>query len=421
MRQQALPLVKLSVLWQQRLFGWLSFAIAFSIPFPVGINSVLSILLALFWLVALPKNSPKQTIGEVLKWSVLFVLALVGLVLTSNFAEAFFRIQQKTLLLLMPLIYLTVSFEGEKQTKGIFASFIFGLILACGICLTSAFSRYAASGSTAFFFSKELVDSSLVDLYPYVLAVLCLGAIVILAEHALKQDVLPAFFSIKGSLVLILFLSLMVLLLGVKQTWIAFAVLMVMYAIRIRNRKIYMALIFMLTCISVGVSIFPVLRGRVIEAISEQDKTNPLNDNPETATPLNGVALRRAIWVCAIDVIKNDPWLGVGTGDGQDALQESYLNRNFVLAGKYNRFNAHNQYLQVAINFGLLGLLSWIGVLIWLLYNQRRNWLLLTLITIFLFSMLTESMLETNKGVLTFSFLTVMANWRFHSSTKTNA
>ncbi|MFN7604055.1 MAG: O-antigen ligase family protein [Bacteroidota bacterium] len=131
--------------------------------------------------------------------------------------------------------------------------------------------------------------------------------------------------------------------------------------------------------------------------------------------------MRRAIWVCAIDVIKNDLWLGVGTGDGQDALQESYLNRNFVLAGKYNRFNAHNQYLQVAINFGLIGLLSWLGVLIWLLYHQRRNWLLLTLITIFLFSMLTESMLETNKGVLTFSFLTVMANWRFRSSTKTNA
>lgn len=415
MQQQSFVFINLTTWWQQQLFRWLSFAIAFSIPFPVGINSTLSILLALVWLAALPKIFSRQIIGEVLKWSCVFLLALFGLLLTSNLSEAFFRIQQKVLLLLIPLVYFTVPADWLKETKGIFASLIFGVLLACVICLTVAFMRYAATGSSTFFFSRELVESTVIDLYPYVLAVLCLGSIVILAEHVFTKCVLPDFFSIRTSMLTILFLAVMVLLLGVKQLWIALAVLMAVYTVRAKSRRIYVALVIMFTCLAIAVSTFPVLKGRIIEALSEQSKENPLNDNPETGKPLNGVALRRAIWVCAMDVVKENPLLGVGTGDGQDALQKAYLNRNFVLAGKYNRFNAHNQYLQVAVNFGLIGLVVWLGAMVSLMRGHWQNWMLLSLMGLLLFSMLTESMLETNKGVLAFSFLTVMAAWGFRS------
>jgi O-antigen ligase len=415
MQQQSFVFVKLSTWWQQQLFRWLSFAIAFSIPFPVGINSTLSILLALVWLAALPKVFSKQTLAEVLKWSCVFVLALFGLLLTSNFSEAFFRIQQKVLLLLFPLVYFTVPVEWRKESKGIFASLILGVLLACVICLAVAFTRYNATGSNVFFFSRELVESTVVDLYPYVLAVLCLGSIVILAEHILSRGVLPDFFSTRSSMLAILFLAVMVLLLGVKQLWIALALLMAVYTMRSKSRKIYVALVVMFTCVAIAVGTFPVLKGRIVEALSEQSKGNPLDDSPETGKPLNGVALRRAIWVCAMDVVKENPLLGVGTGDGQDALQKAYLNRNFILAGKYNRFNAHNQYLQVAVNFGVIGLVVWLGTMVWLIRGHRQNWMLLSLMGMLLFSMLTESMLETNKGVLAFSFLTVMACWGFRS------
>jgi O-antigen ligase len=95
----------------------------------------------------------------------------------------------------------------------------------------------------------------------------------------------------------------------------------------------------------------------------------------------------------------------VGTGDEQDELQRVYLNRKFYLAAHYNKFNAHNQYIQLAIGTGLIGL----GLIFiasgWSFWRLRSSRLFLYALTAVLIAMLTESMLETNKGCLIFSIV----------------
>lgn len=113
------------------------------------------------------------------------------------------------------------------------------------------------------------------------------------------------------------------------------------------------------------------------------------------ASAFNSATYRLAEWTCAMDAISQNPVLGAGIGDNREALQDAYAQNSFY-AGMERKFNAHNQYLEVAIVGGWLGL----GIfMIWLagymvLAIRKGDDLFMALWTFFLLCMLTESMLE---------------------------
>jgi len=121
-----------------------------------------------------------------------------------------------------------------------------------------------------------------------------------------------------------------------------------------------------------------------------------------------GKAIRLAIWSCSKDILQNNWLFGVGTGDVQDNLQEAYEKRKFYFASRYNRYNAHNQYLQLWIGNGIISPILLIGCLIIPLFLLYRNNTLKSPYTLFLvFSALiffTESIFDTNKGIIWYSF-----------------
>jgi O-antigen ligase len=120
-----------------------------------------------------------------------------------------------------------------------------------------------------------------------------------------------------------------------------------------------------------------------------------------------GKALRLAIWKCSADIIKHHWLFGVGTGDVQDSLQQSYENRKFYFASRYNRYNAHNQYIQIALATGVVGLLLLLSCIIypiWCYKKRFRGNLYLLFILIFAFICFSESILEASKGIIWYSF-----------------
>jgi O-antigen ligase len=390
---------------ERRMFLGISYCVAFSIPFKASFNSLFCILLFVFWLFFTVKNFGKMRLLIIGLTSVLFWLALLGMLYTANVEEGLFRFQQKTLLLLLPLVFGTIQLT-EAEVGKIATVFVLGVLAACIICLLTASLHWVQFGSSEHFFSLYLVDDVIVDLYPYILALLCLASMVLLSESFLGKLQLDPFFKKPFiGISLIVFFTTFILLLSVKQLIVALILGVLLYAIRINRAHSFVLLTCAILMIASSIFIMPTLRVRVEEALSEQNKENPLDQNPAGASPLNGVALRRALWICVLDVIKENPWIGVGSGDGQDELQKAYANREFVLAADYNRYNAHNQYLQVAVNFGIIGLSIWACSFVALGAIFKKNWLFLTLMSLVLFSMLTESLLETNKGALTLSFL----------------
>ncbi len=109
-------------------------------------------------------------------------------------------------------------------------------------------------------------------------------------------------------------------------------------------------------------------------------------------------------WKAATCVFIQNPLIGVGVGDSQYELDLCYLTTDLELAID-RAYNTHNQYLDILISNGLLGLLIWI---IMLLYSVRYAWAtnnfyLLSFIFLIAVAFITENLLNTQKGIVFFS------------------
>ncbi|KXK45797.1 MAG: O-antigen polymerase [Bacteroidetes bacterium OLB10] len=119
----------------------------------------------------------------------------------------------------------------------------------------------------------------------------------------------------------------------------------------------------------------------------------------------NSTTLRIPLWINAYQVIENNPFTGVGTGDSRAELDSVFLKNKFQYAYQ-NHFDPHNQYLQTGVILGLAGLTLLLTMfLVPLYYSIRyRHYQFICLLIIFMFNMLTESIFERQAGIMFFSF-----------------
>ncbi len=130
-------------------------------------------------------------------------------------------------------------------------------------------------------------------------------------------------------------------------------------------------------------------------------------DNYKKGRDFNGhsVVMRWAYLKTAVHIFADNFWLGVGTGDLQEAFDTQYNLEKSMLTDSH-RLRAHNQYVTYAVSFGVFGL-CWI--LIYLIYpffksKERISILYLAFFIIIALSMLTEDTLESQAGIVFFSF-----------------
>lgn len=126
---------------------------------------------------------------------------------------------------------------------------------------------------------------------------------------------------------------------------------------------------------------------------------------------INGhsVLMRWEYWKTAINIIKNNPLIGVGTGDVHDAFNDQYKKDNSDLVPKY-RLRAHSQYLTYGVTFGLIGFIWFLICLFYPIMKTKlyRNFLYLSFFSIVTLSMITEDTLETQVGINYFVFFNAL-------------
>jgi O-antigen ligase len=119
------------------------------------------------------------------------------------------------------------------------------------------------------------------------------------------------------------------------------------------------------------------------------------------------VSTRLLHWQVVIHQIsKNNIWIGSGFGPAYDNLYQEYLNAGFI-EGYRREYNAHNQFLESTLRYGIVGLLSLIGILIYSLYRaiKSREVIPVLVMAVLIVFMLTESILERHSGIVVFSLL----------------
>ena len=144
----------------------------------------------------------------------------------------------------------------------------------------------------------------------------------------------------------------------------------------------------------------PGLHARLSSTLFEYNLYRRFN-NPNGGSLAQRIEYTRA----SFHIIRQHPWFGVGTGDVPQAFSAAYDEIHSPLKEEF-RFRAHNQYLAIAVAFGLVGLAFFLFVLLypWLSSKKHHTYLYMVFLCIMLLSMFPEDTLETQAGATLFAF-----------------
>ena len=144
----------------------------------------------------------------------------------------------------------------------------------------------------------------------------------------------------------------------------------------------------------------PGMHARLSSTMFEYNLYRRFN-NPNGGSLSQRIEFTRA----SFHIIGQHPWFGVGTGDVPQAFAQTYDEIHSPLKEEF-RFRAHNQYLAIAVAFGLMGLTFFLFVLLYPWFSSRKyhTYLYMVFLCIMLLSMFPEDTLETQAGASLFAF-----------------
>ncbi len=114
---------------------------------------------------------------------------------------------------------------------------------------------------------------------------------------------------------------------------------------------------------------------------------------------------RFEFWRAAVHIIKNHWLTGVGTGDVRIAFADMYNRLNSSLDEK-SRLRSHDQYLEIGVAFGVIGMLWFLLTLYYPAFKTGKIYTYPYFIfwLIFMIAILTEDTLETQAGATFYAF-----------------
>ena len=142
---------------------------------------------------------------------------------------------------------------------------------------------------------------------------------------------------------------------------------------------------------------------------------NALKSNKKSKkTPPSSTNVRKLAWKTSLEIINKNLLFGVGTGNSTKILNLAYEIKGYKSLKKKG-INSHNQFIQFQLDHGLVGSIFLIfftlGMLILSLFE--KDYLYALFLIIIILNFMTESMLETQSGVVFFSFFNTLFfyNW----------
>jgi O-antigen ligase len=342
---------------------------------------------------------------------------MAGMLYTSNLEEGTSILRRLMPLLAFPLILSTCSLQlQQKQFVYLVLNFVVCCFIGSLICLAGAALNYWQTGSyNSFFYHEFAAYIQMQGIYFSIYIGFCIIALGWLLFTRQGMGVFRNKSILSG---LIGFFLLILILLSIRVAIAGMLLVIILSIIRHYHRKKQILkglLVCFLLASSVALATFlnPVSREKFLEAFNFQDSI-VLDASQDTSLEKGwgGRAIRVAIWRCAWDVIKENPLVGVGTGDVQDKLQDSYRANNFLFAADYNRYNAHNQFIETQLAIGMFGLINLLLIFIlpFLISVRKHKYLYAAFLIFLAINCTTESVLIRQKGAIFFGlFNSIMA------------
>jgi O-antigen ligase len=402
---------------EELMFSIFCTGIAWSLIFWPLINSLFCIALAAYWLLFSQKDFSFSKVRS--RWVVLFVsvfvMVIIGTLYSSDLSTALVQLQRKIAILAFPLVFGTSAIISPLIFKRTFTALIWSTFFGCLFCIFNGLFVYFQRGVTDHLHGYQMIV--LKDMPPFILGLCCLLSFVYLLNNVYEANRNGSTLKAADFMFLAFFLFFSFLL-GNRTILFLMSGAILFYTFHLFTKLFQRVIIFGCLVLSFALAIIlnPSLDRQWNDMIDFSTQNNIEFDKDETLNrSWGGKTIRLTIWRCSWDIIKTHWLLGVGTGDVQAALQQAYENRKFYFASRYNTYNAHNQYIQTTIAYGLVGLSIFVTAVfapVFLCYQQKRNTFYLIFLLCFAFVCVTESILELNKGIIWYSFFNSLFMFR---------
>jgi O-antigen ligase len=382
------------------IFLVLLLALVMTIPLSANLNAWCIGVFGLFnlWFFFVKK----KTIGYIpffISSIAIIIVFFLGLINTSELTQAFKSFEAKYSLLVIPFLFLLTGADWEPiLLRKAMLGFV-GVVVACGLVIQGEllWELLSTNHPLIDFFWWRYSGAALagrINLHPTYLSMYALLSIVLVYEVELVKK--PLSYRTGFWLFTIGYLCLLVLHLSSK---ICFAVLVVVVIVLVSSALIRFgryALIILVPAVLILTFLLN-LRVFAIKSRFENYVGNPL-DAFKNEPPMNHQDMRILAWYSSIQIIKENFWIGVGSGDSEKSLIAKY---NAIGATELAalELNSHNQFLASWVSNGIFGIAALLLLYGSGIVSQTSKIYALFIFMIVVVSM-TENILDRQQGAV---------------------
>jgi O-antigen ligase len=379
-----------------------TYVVSVSLLFSALINGIAIAIFFVTWVGYLVsyKGTITPKIGLFHAFSLIFfLLYFISLLYSDDRTTGIISMEKKLAILIFPIVFMTVHLS-RLEFNNIIKYFSISTVVAAIICLV--FLIFNLHLELEFSFESILqvflpqnfrITTSPIGIHPaYFAFYCCIASIFLMKSAILNQQKKPLkYLSITVLLVLIFIIGYKIIIL---TTILSLLLLAGFYRKEVANND-YLFITFII--LSIGV--FIVVRSyaaSVVEYPSESIQDNRWGKED----------LRFEQWSAALELVASNKFFGLGIGDIQNELNQIYEENNLGSASKQH-YNLHNQFLEILVELGIVGLSVFLLILLINISISIRNSDVMFLLFNFnfIFFCLAESVLERQKGIVLFFFI----------------
>jgi len=370
-----------------------------------NISSFLIILLIVSWILKDGLNKKKTYLKQSKKLPIvvsLFFLYVFGLLYSSDFKNGLTILERNLTLLILPIVFASCKPLELKKHYYILLSFaVFNILLGIFLIIIAFFNYFDTINNQVFYYDQL---TAVINFHPIYLAMYSLFSLVIIVYGYQKK-----YFHINKILLVLIvsFFTLLLVLLSSKSMLGLLILFWIIFVIKQnRSKKFKASLLVASTILTIIVLFnFNTTKNRILEITnSKWDIIG--KEHFEYNEPFTGSTLRIITWKLVTSHLFLDttnPIIGTSPADAQGFIDDVYSKHGMDDAG-YTGYNMHNQFFEMLVKFGLLGL----GIyMFWIVVFFRRafkvNKLYLLFLIIFFTVSITESVFEVHRGIVFFA------------------
>lgn len=367
--------------------------------------SPLILILALFTMYQAYRKRMKFQWNQLGTYFLLFFLCyVIGIIFTHHLSEALHNVERRLVYFIFPFLF-AFRFSEKWSLQAIVNGFIIGVFLASMMGLWHSWQVYSAVGD----FNNSFGSSTFSYLHhPTYFSMFLLFA-AWLARYGWQEK--WKFYNTLNVSLFFIFTCVMQFFCFSFAGLLFLFVTLVYLVFRVVYRRLPKWIFRMAILLSPVLPIAAYFSNIHIE-IQVDELVNDVSayvENPSSVYEtkeevVRGNTLRLIMWTVSWEQIKEQPF-GAGTSNFDEVLGKKLIQKGLPEIAE-KELNPHNQFLQVGVELGLIGLVVFLSLLLFVFTFaiRKRNFILLFLGLQLVFNMLFESILQLQSGIVLFTF-----------------